>query len=130
MIKLCSDASSFTELIKVGYVSALAMRLSTAGGIGDRQDIKIFHGLNNIFWFFYSLHRGRNNPLQQPLPLQPALCKTCKEQIVEEGAIEEIEAQLSNKQNEFSINKRATWIKGEQLNYYIDRSNAKPEWYQ
>ncbi|KAA6382341.1 MAG: hypothetical protein EZS28_022129 [Streblomastix strix] len=61
---------------------------------------------------------------------QPALSKSCIEQIEEEGGNEEVESQLINKWNDDDNKDQANQTKAEILNLYIDRRNPRPGWYQ
>ncbi|KAA6374193.1 MAG: hypothetical protein EZS28_030281 [Streblomastix strix] len=88
------DAQDFADLVNVQYGKVICISLSTAGGIGEEEDYEINFGLENIYDFLRDQHDGRNwLPFFQPLPL---LARRTEEQMKEEGAIEEIEAQMSN----------------------------------
>ncbi|KAA6362568.1 MAG: hypothetical protein EZS28_041905 [Streblomastix strix] len=51
------------------------------------------------------------------------------EQIEEEGGNEEIDVQMNNKGCDGNIKYHANRAKGEILNYFIELSNPKPNWY-
>ncbi|KAA6353069.1 MAG: hypothetical protein EZS28_051404 [Streblomastix strix] len=122
-------------LVTNGFPRALVIVINTAGGNEQEQDWGIYQGLNSIKQFIREILKGREtnpNYPQTPLPPQPVLFKSCQEQIVDEGAIEEIEAQLVNKGrgiNFGDIKEHANQAKGSILNIFIDRSNPKPFWY-
>ncbi|KAA6399487.1 MAG: hypothetical protein EZS28_004985 [Streblomastix strix] len=86
-------------------------------------------GLNDIYYFLRDFHYGRN--FYSSFPLLPILAKTCLEQIEEEGGNEEVETQINNTRYGYQNTKyEANRAKAEILNYYIDRSNTRPRWYQ
>ncbi|KAA6368001.1 MAG: hypothetical protein EZS28_036472 [Streblomastix strix] len=88
------DAQDFADLVNVGYGKVICISLSTAGGIGVEDDDEIRSGLMYIINFLRELHKGRNDqPSFQPLPL---LVRRTEEQLEEEGALEEMEAQMNN----------------------------------
>ncbi|KAA6322450.1 MAG: hypothetical protein EZS28_054434 [Streblomastix strix] len=95
-IQQFGDEQDQSELVNNGYGRVTSISFCTAGGKGEEQDKEISDGLYYISRFIRELHLGRNNDYQpsfQPLPL---LARRSEEQIEEEGANEEIEAQLNN----------------------------------
>ncbi|KAA6399986.1 MAG: putative ATP-binding protein [Streblomastix strix] len=104
--------------------------ISTAGGNCEEKGDEIQRQLNRITWFFKNLHQGRNayQPSFQPLPF---LARIAKQQIEEEGANEEVEAQLVNKgKGQYNnIKDEAIEAKREILNNFIHSHNARPFWY-
>ncbi|KAA6368250.1 MAG: hypothetical protein EZS28_036223 [Streblomastix strix] len=94
-IQFFGDEQDQTELVNIRYGRIMPILISTAGGVGEEQDEAIYNGLNHIQQFLRQLHKGRNEwkPYFQPLPL---LFRRTEEQIEEEGASEEIEAQMKN----------------------------------
>ncbi|KAA6403442.1 MAG: hypothetical protein EZS28_001034 [Streblomastix strix] len=119
-IQYYSDAQVQSELVKVGYGRVIFLSLSTAGGIGEEHDKEICNGLSFISWFLRALHEGRNKDYQpsfQPLPL---LARRSEEQLEEEGANEEVEAQMINKrEGYYDIKYWANCTKAEILNHFI-----------
>ncbi|KAA6373574.1 MAG: hypothetical protein EZS28_030900 [Streblomastix strix] len=112
------DAQDFADLVNVQYGKVTCISLSTAGGIGEEKNEDIYIGLENICNFLREQHEGRNSswlPSFQPLPL---LVRMTEEQIEEEGAIEEVEAQMKNK-GYYDIKYYANWVKAETLNHFI-----------
>ncbi|KAA6365213.1 MAG: hypothetical protein EZS28_039260 [Streblomastix strix] len=90
------DAQDFADVVNVQYGKVICISLSTAGGIGEEEDEEIRNVLDNIYNFLREQHEGRNNywqPSFQPLPL---LARITEEQMEEEGAVEEMEALMSN----------------------------------
>ncbi|KAA6369969.1 MAG: hypothetical protein EZS28_034504 [Streblomastix strix] len=121
-IQCKGDEQIQTELINNGYGRVISIQISTAGGIGEEQDWEIFNGFIQISNFLRALHQGRNNyyqPSFQPLPL---LARRSEEQIEEEGANEEIEAQMNNKGNYGNIKYYANSTKSATLNHFIHRN--------
>ncbi|KAA6403264.1 MAG: hypothetical protein EZS28_001207 [Streblomastix strix] len=121
LIQEYGDEQNQTELINNGYGRVMSITFSTAGGIGEEQDQEIFYGLNCIYWFLKDLYQGRNNdykPSFQPLPL---LARNTEEQMEEEGANEEIEAQMKNNGNNGKILDYANYAKATILNLFIRR---------
>ncbi|KAA6367059.1 MAG: hypothetical protein EZS28_037414 [Streblomastix strix] len=119
-IQCYADASVQTELVNKGYGRMLFISISTAGGIGEEQDQEIYNELNRISRFLRSLPEGRNyrQPSFQPLPL---LARRSEEQMEEEGADEEIEAQMNNKRMNGIIKAWANYVKAATLNRFIHR---------
>ncbi|KAA6365899.1 MAG: hypothetical protein EZS28_038574 [Streblomastix strix] len=111
-----------SELVNVEYGRVLFISICTAGGKGEEQDEEIYNGLKYISEFLRELHYGRNDfywkPSFQPFPL---LVRNTEEQMEEEGAIEEIEAQMNNNENEWSIRNWANCTKAAILNNFIRR---------
>ncbi|KAA6399988.1 MAG: hypothetical protein EZS28_004484 [Streblomastix strix] len=105
------DEQVQSELVNLEYGRAMSIVISTAGGKGEERGEEIFQGVNFISRFLRELHIGRNNyrqPSFQPLTL---LARRTQEHLVEEGAIEEIEAQMktySHFQREANEAKAAT----------------------
>ncbi|KAA6397518.1 MAG: hypothetical protein EZS28_006957 [Streblomastix strix] len=85
------------------YPGSLSILITTAGGSEEENDTEISSTLFNIQRFIEDLHKGRsiyNFFTDHPaFPPQPMLAKLSNEQIEEEGGLEEIEAQLSNKES-------------------------------
>ncbi|KAA6387139.1 MAG: hypothetical protein EZS28_017336 [Streblomastix strix] len=118
-IQYYGDIQVQSELVNIGYGRVMSITLSTAGGIGEEQDEQISNGLSRISWFPYELHEGRTwQPSFQPLPL---LVRNTQEQIEEEGANEEVEAQMTNKENKWNSNGQANSTKAVTLNRFIHR---------
>ncbi|KAA6385505.1 MAG: hypothetical protein EZS28_018968 [Streblomastix strix] len=120
-IRLYGDAKVQAELVNQGYGRVMSITFSTAGGIGEEKDNGIYQGLFRISEFLRELYNGRNNnqkPSFQPLPL---LSRITEEQIEEEGANEEIDAQMTNKENQWNIKSFANCAKAATLNHFIHR---------
>ncbi|KAA6355539.1 MAG: hypothetical protein EZS28_048934 [Streblomastix strix] len=98
----------------------MSISFCTAGGVGEEQNAEISYGLKRISRFLRQLHEGRTYGQSsfQPLPL---LARRTEEQIEDEGANEEIEAQMNNKGIRGYIKNWATWAKSETLNHFIRR---------
>ncbi|KAA6402936.1 MAG: hypothetical protein EZS28_001545 [Streblomastix strix] len=94
-IQQFGDEQVQTELVRQGYGRVMSISFCTAGGKGEEQDKEIWNVLRSIFWSLRDLYIGRNDwqPSFQPLPL---LGRRSEEQIEEEGANEEMEAQMIN----------------------------------
>ncbi|KAA6366114.1 MAG: hypothetical protein EZS28_038360, partial [Streblomastix strix] len=94
-IQSFGDEQVQQELVNYGYGRVMSLSFSTAGGVGEEQNMEIENGLYRIYRFLRQLHEGRNYPQPsfQPLPL---LVRSTEVQIEEEGAIEEIDAQMKN----------------------------------
>ncbi|KAA6394496.1 MAG: hypothetical protein EZS28_009979 [Streblomastix strix] len=124
------DASAQTELVNANYARVLVIAISTASGSGEEQDGWIWSGLNHISQFLNSLHQGRN--YNASFLYKPLLARRSDEQIEEEGANEEIYSQLisNGKFIGFSIKDTANEAKEKILNFFIDLSNPKPDWYE
>ncbi|KAA6399990.1 MAG: hypothetical protein EZS28_004486 [Streblomastix strix] len=115
------DEQDQTELVNVGYGRMTSIAFCTAGGIGEEHDKEIYSGLNRITRFLRDIHEGRNNrwqPSFQPLPL---LARRTEEQIEEQGAIEELEAQMNNKGYYSGIMYWTNEAKATILNHFIHR---------
>ncbi|KAA6368258.1 MAG: hypothetical protein EZS28_036215 [Streblomastix strix] len=120
-IQIYGDEQDFADLVNVEYGRVLSIAFCTAGGIGEEQDVEIKDVLNYISIFLKELHEGRiyYQPFFQPLPL---LVRRTEEQIEEEGANEELEAQMEN--NGFYLNSIRNWAnraKANSLNHFIHR---------
>ncbi|KAA6357376.1 MAG: hypothetical protein EZS28_047097, partial [Streblomastix strix] len=95
-IQVWGDEQDQSELVNKRYRRMISISFSTAGGQGEEQDLDIYNGLKYIFSFLRELHEGRNNdwkPYFQPLP---QLARRSEEQMEEEGAEEELDAQMNN----------------------------------
>ncbi|KAA6373147.1 MAG: hypothetical protein EZS28_031326 [Streblomastix strix] len=111
------DEYDQTVLVNYGYGKVMSISFSTAGGIGEEEDYEIQQRLNYIQWFLGDLHEGSNRQQSfQPLPL---LARNTEEQIEEEGANEEIEAQMNNIEIEWNIKGYANDVKSMALNLFI-----------
>ncbi|KAA6372038.1 MAG: hypothetical protein EZS28_032436 [Streblomastix strix] len=120
-IRFYGDAQDFADLVNVQYGKVICISLSSAGGIGEEDDKEMLNGLNRIYHFLRTIRNGRNDfgyPSFQPLPL---LARITEEQIEEEGANEEVEAQMINYGMDGIIKKMANNAKTETLNHFIHR---------
>ncbi|KAA6375562.1 MAG: hypothetical protein EZS28_028910 [Streblomastix strix] len=118
-IHSCDNKQIQLELVNQGYGRVTSITFSTAGGIGEEQDDEIWEGLNFIARFLYALHQGRTwQPSFKPLPL---LARVSLEQIEEEGAIEEIDAQMNNNGYDGFIKLWANEAKAATLNRFVNR---------
>ncbi|KAA6371347.1 MAG: hypothetical protein EZS28_033126 [Streblomastix strix] len=121
-IQQLGDEQIQSELVNNGYGRVTSITFSTAGGKGEEQDLEIMNGLMYIQYFLRALHYGRNDfywqPSFQPLPL---LARNTEEQMEEEGANEELEAQLNNNENRWGIKSNANSVKAAILNRFIHR---------
>ncbi|KAA6328751.1 MAG: hypothetical protein EZS28_053681 [Streblomastix strix] len=117
-IQECCDEQVQSELVNNRYGRVLSITFSTAGGKGEEQDEEIENGLECIKYFLIGLHTGRTyrQPSFQPLPL---LVRRSEEQIEEEGANEEIEAQLNDNGYDGDIKYYANDAKAVTLNHFI-----------
>ncbi|KAA6378818.1 MAG: hypothetical protein EZS28_025655 [Streblomastix strix] len=117
-IQQLGDEQDQSELVNNGYGRVMSISFSTAGGVGEEQDEEIRNGLHCIQYFLRELHAGRNDyqPYFQPLPL---LVRNTEEQIEEEGADEEIDAQMNNNRLDGGIFYYAKWAKTAILNRFI-----------
>ncbi|KAA6363209.1 MAG: hypothetical protein EZS28_041264 [Streblomastix strix] len=118
-IRQFGDEQDQTELINNGYGRVTSITFCTAGGQGEEQDKEIWNGLMYISVFLIGLHEGRNGDYQpsfQPLPL---LARRSEEQMEEEGANEEIDAQMKNKGMNGDIKHFANDAKAMTLNRFI-----------
>ncbi|KAA6360297.1 MAG: hypothetical protein EZS28_044176 [Streblomastix strix] len=116
-IQFSGDEQDQSELVNVGFGRVMSISYSTAGGVGEERYQEICNGLHNISWFLRELHEGRNDyPSFQPLPL---LVRRTEEQIEEEGANEEIEAQMKNNAYQGRIKYWANKAKAATLNRFI-----------
>ncbi|KAA6382204.1 MAG: hypothetical protein EZS28_022268, partial [Streblomastix strix] len=119
LIQYYGDAQNQSDLVNYGYGRVLSISVSTAGGVGEEQDKECSIRLNRIYQFFKDLNQGRyyRQPSFQPLPL---LTRVSLEQIEEEGANEEIDAQMNNKGLSGSIKNEAKWAKANTLNRFFN----------
>ncbi|KAA6369607.1 MAG: hypothetical protein EZS28_034866 [Streblomastix strix] len=116
-IQQFGDEQDQTEIVTQGYGRVISITFSTAGGKGEEQDKEICYELNHIYLFLRELHEGRNwYPSFQPLPL---LARNTEEQMEEEGADEEIEAQMNNNGYNSKIKSWANYVKEVVLNHFI-----------
>ncbi|KAA6373551.1 MAG: hypothetical protein EZS28_030922 [Streblomastix strix] len=119
LIQQLGDEQDQSELVNVEYGRVMSISICTAGGKGEEQDLEIRNGLINISSFLIGLHEGRNDdeqPSFQPLPL---LARNTEEQIEEEGADEEIDAQMNNNGYDGNIKFWANDAKAVTLNHFI-----------
>ncbi|KAA6402272.1 MAG: hypothetical protein EZS28_002203 [Streblomastix strix] len=120
-IRLYGDEQDQSELVNVGFGRVMIITFCTAGGVGEEKDAEIENGLCHISDLLRQLHEGRTWLTSfQPLPL---LARVSLEQIEEEAAIEEIEAQMNNKgdyDNGF-IKTEANYTKAATLNRFINQ---------
>ncbi|KAA6366726.1 MAG: hypothetical protein EZS28_037747 [Streblomastix strix] len=117
-IQVYGDEQIQSEFVNNGYGRAIFLSFCTAGGIGEEQDVEIWNGLWQISVFLRKLLEGRNyQPSFQPLPL---LVLRSDEQIEEEGANEELEAQMKNKGYDGDILDQAKAVKATTLNHFIN----------
>ncbi|KAA6357771.1 MAG: hypothetical protein EZS28_046702 [Streblomastix strix] len=118
-IQVYGDEQVQTELVNNEYGRVISFSYSTSGGKGEERDYEIYNGLDFILQFLRDLHEGRNyQPSFQPLPL---LARRTEEQIEEEGALEEIDAQMINKGKNGDIKIWTNEAKVMQLNRFIYR---------
>ncbi|KAA6379810.1 MAG: hypothetical protein EZS28_024664 [Streblomastix strix] len=120
LIQVYGEEQVQSELVRQGYGRVMTLSFSTAGGIGDEKDEEISYGLNHFYFFLRELYEGRtyeDNPSFQPLPL---LARMSLEQIEEEGANEEIDAQMNNKGLNGGIKREANYVKAATLNHFIN----------
>ncbi|KAA6370827.1 MAG: hypothetical protein EZS28_033647 [Streblomastix strix] len=116
-IQRYGDEQVQSELVNVEYGKMMSITFSTAQGIGEEQNQQIYTGLYHIYWFLGSLHQGRTyQPYIQPLPL---LARRTEEQIEEEGANEEMEAQMNNNGYDVDVKYEADDAKAVTLNHFI-----------
>ncbi|KAA6358962.1 MAG: hypothetical protein EZS28_045511 [Streblomastix strix] len=118
-IQVWGDEQDQSELVNQGYGKVMSISICTAGGQGEEQDAEIWKGLQYIFYFLRALHYGKTyQPSFQPLPL---LARNTEEQMEEEGANEEIEAQMNNNGMNGAIKYWANETKAMTLNRFIRR---------
>ncbi|KAA6372711.1 MAG: hypothetical protein EZS28_031763 [Streblomastix strix] len=120
-IQVLGDEQDQTDLVNNKNGKMTFISFCTAGGIGEEHDKEISNGLFYIYWFLRELYEGRNEqqPSFQPLPL---LARITEEQIEEEGANEEIEAQMNNNKGyDGYIKQWAIVFKKVTLNHFIRR---------
>ncbi|KAA6402267.1 MAG: hypothetical protein EZS28_002198, partial [Streblomastix strix] len=117
-IQRFGDEQDQQELVNNEYGRVMSLSLCTAGGAGEEQDEEIRNGLYYIYDFLRQLHEGRNDqPSFQHLPL---LAGVSLEQMKEEGAIEELEAQMINSGYDGEILDYANDVKAATLNRFIN----------
>ncbi|KAA6363557.1 MAG: hypothetical protein EZS28_040916, partial [Streblomastix strix] len=119
-IQIKGDEQDQSELVNIGYGRMTSISFSTAGGNGEEQDKDIRNGLRSISRFLIGLHEGRTygQPSFQPLPL---LARRTEEQMEEEGASEELEAQMNNNGDDGHIKFYANRVKAMILKRFIRR---------
>ncbi|KAA6355489.1 MAG: hypothetical protein EZS28_048984 [Streblomastix strix] len=113
------DEQDFADLVNVEYGRVLSIAFCTSGGVGEEQDDEIFNVFDHFCYFLGNLHEGKTNDQQpsfQPLPL---LVRRTEEQIEEEGASEELEAQMNNNENYVLIKYLANGAKAVIMNHFI-----------
>ncbi|KAA6381321.1 MAG: hypothetical protein EZS28_023153 [Streblomastix strix] len=112
------DEQVQSELVRQGYGRVMPISCCTAGGKCEEYDQEIYDGLFYISRFLRELYEGRNDwyPSFQPLPL---LARSTEEQIEDEGANEELEAQMNNNGYYGDINALANRTKAATLNRFI-----------
>ncbi|KAA6390580.1 MAG: hypothetical protein EZS28_013895 [Streblomastix strix] len=119
LIHLYGDAYDFADLVNVEYEKVNCISFSNAGGIGEEFDLGVRNGLNNIYNFLKEQHEGRNRSWQQSFQPLPLLAQRTEEQIEEEGANEEIEAQMNKNGYAGKIKYLTNKAKVEILNHFI-----------
>ncbi|KAA6353876.1 MAG: hypothetical protein EZS28_050597 [Streblomastix strix] len=113
------DEQDQTVLVNNGYGRVTSITFSTAGGQGEEQDDEIRNGLVCISDFLRRLHEGKTQQSSfQPIPL---LARNTEEQMEEEGAREELEAQMNNNGYDSNIKFWANEAKKATLNHFIHR---------
>ncbi|KAA6371028.1 MAG: hypothetical protein EZS28_033446 [Streblomastix strix] len=117
-ILIKGDEQDQSQLVNKRYGRVMSTAFCTAGGKGEEQDDEIWNGLDRIYLFLRELHEGRYDwqPSFQPLPL---LARRSDEQMEEEGANEEIDAQMINNGYDSNIKGWAKWAKKATLNHFI-----------
>ncbi|KAA6390932.1 MAG: hypothetical protein EZS28_013540 [Streblomastix strix] len=118
LIQIYGDEQVQSELVNQGFGRVMSISFCNAGGICEEQDQEIYYGLNNISGFLRDLHVGRNDYYSSFKQL-PLLARRTVEQIEEEGANEELEAQMNNKGNRWSIKSTTNQAKAAILNFFI-----------
>ncbi|KAA6364226.1 MAG: hypothetical protein EZS28_040247, partial [Streblomastix strix] len=121
LIQHFGDEQDQSELVNQGYGRVMSTAFCTAGGKGEDQDEEIYNGMMYIQFFLGALHAVRNwQPFFQPLPL---LARRSEEQMEEEGANEEIDAQMNNNgyYDDSNIKDYANYVKEVVLNRFIRR---------
>ncbi|KAA6397691.1 MAG: hypothetical protein EZS28_006786 [Streblomastix strix] len=118
-IQYKGDEQDQPELVNKRYGRVTSISFCTAGGVGEEQDAEIYDGLYCIFDFLRELHEGRTwQPSFKQLPL---LARSIIEQLEDEGANEELEAQMKNIENRFNIKSWANYVKEAILNFFIHK---------
>ncbi|KAA6372663.1 MAG: hypothetical protein EZS28_031812 [Streblomastix strix] len=120
-IQYTGDEQDIADLVNVGYGKVTCISFSTAGGIGEEEDEEIYIRLNRISDFLREQHEWRNNSWQPSFQPLPFLARRTEEQIEEEGANEEVEAQMINNGYNGTIKDTANSTKAETLNHFINR---------
>ncbi|KAA6381541.1 MAG: hypothetical protein EZS28_022932 [Streblomastix strix] len=120
-IQVFGDEQDQSELVNNGYGRVTSITFCSAGGKGEEQDEEILNGLIRIYDFLRALHEGRNEwkPYFQTLPL---LARRTEEQMEEEGANEEIDAQMNNNGYGSNIMFNANSARAMTLNHFIRRN--------
>ncbi|KAA6377903.1 MAG: hypothetical protein EZS28_026572 [Streblomastix strix] len=114
----------------VEYAGMDVIGISTAGGVGEEYDQEIYDVLEYMHYFFSRLHQETQFFFLVPsFQYQPQLAKNSYEQIIEECGSEEVDAQLFNKGDDGDIKFKATQVKAEIMNHFIDSSNSRPRCY-
>ncbi|KAA6375904.1 MAG: hypothetical protein EZS28_028570 [Streblomastix strix] len=114
------DEQDFADLVNVGIGKVLTIAFCTAGGAGEEEDWEIFNVLNHFYYFLRELYEGRHYQQLSLKPLQ-LLARRTEEQIEEEGANDELEAQIKNNENNSYISVWANKAKAVILNCFIRR---------
>ncbi|KAA6362906.1 MAG: hypothetical protein EZS28_041567 [Streblomastix strix] len=119
-IQVFGDEQDQSELVNNGYGRVISISYCTAGGMEEEHDVEIKYGLYYISRFLRELLEGIyfRQPSFQPLPL---LVPVPLEQIEEEGANEEIDAQMSNNRYNGVIMIYADRARAVTLNHFIHR---------
>ncbi|KAA6398683.1 MAG: hypothetical protein EZS28_005785 [Streblomastix strix] len=123
------DALDQQELVNIGIAGVLFVAISSAGGISEERDSEIREELFNIADFLKFLNNGRDITKYPSFPPQPLLAKISIEQIEEEGANEEVDAQIANKGLYGNVKDKSKEVEGLLLNFFIDKNSSKPYWY-
>ncbi|KAA6366368.1 MAG: hypothetical protein EZS28_038105 [Streblomastix strix] len=118
-IQVWGDEQDQSELINKRYGRVTSISFCTAGGVGEEQDDEIYNGLRSIYLFISELHEGRNNDYKPSFQSLPLLARRSEEQMEEEGANEEIEAQMNNNGYVGDIKNWANRVKAMILNRFI-----------
>ncbi|KAA6370910.1 MAG: hypothetical protein EZS28_033563 [Streblomastix strix] len=120
-IQFKGDEQDQTELVTQGYGRVMCTAFCTAGGQGEEQDEDISNQLCRISAFLNELHTGINNDWRPSFQSLPLLARNTEEQMEEEGANEEIDAQMKNKGINSNIKGYAKLAKAVTLNRFIRR---------
>ncbi|KAA6363348.1 MAG: hypothetical protein EZS28_041125 [Streblomastix strix] len=114
------DEQDSADLVNIGIGRVLSIAFCTSGGKGEEYDFEIFSVLNHFQFFLRELYEGRYYQQLSLKPL-PLLARRTEEQIEEEGAIEELEAQIKNNENNGNMKNLAYYAKAKTLNHFINR---------